>query len=88
MFLKELKIEIFLLIFPLSFLYLLNFFIYLKKKKAVRVDQLKFNKSCTSFIGDLKSVKIPKLSQSIPHLTQKIQKFVIIKEERKYILRV
>jgi len=54
--------------------------IYLKK--TVRVDQLKFNKSCTSFIGDLKkSVIIPKLSQSIPHLTQKT-KFVIKKQEK------
>jgi len=50
--------------------------------KTVRVDQLKFNKSCTSFIGDLKkSVKIPKLSQSIPHLTQK-NKICYQKEEK------
>lgn len=56
----------------------------------MRVDQLKFNKSCTSFIGDLKkSVKIPKLSQSIPHLTQtKTTKFVIKKkkEEKEKII--
>jgi len=54
--------------------------------KTVRVDQLKFNKSCTSFIGDLKkSVKIPKLSQSIPHLTQKKQNLLSKRRKRKII---
>jgi len=49
----------------------------------MRVDQLKIK--VVHHIGDLnkkKSVKIPKLSQSIPHLTQKLQNLLSKKKKK------
>lgn len=61
--------------------------------KTVRVDQLKFNKSCTSFIGDLKKKERKNTKTFAKYSTSytKTTKFVIKKKRRKrikkYVLR-
>jgi len=68
------------------------FFIFVKEnliylKKTVRVDQLKFNKSCTSFIGDLKKKERKNTKTFAKYSTSYTKnKFVIKKKKKKKII--